>query len=369
MADAAGVVEHSTAAADIAERLDDRELQGRALAARSEAEAMHGDLQSAFATWDRVGSAWVPERRDASYARFLATRSLMSYWAGDYETCLAMATDAHGLGIEASNLEAAVTSACNAGLALVGLSRHEEGISWLDRAIDLGREWEDRAFRFTARAMNMRAGALRETGDVAAARAQSEESLELAKDAGFPPAAISARLDLLYADLKDGDVGAVERQIPDLAEALEGAKGFHQFLWSIRLIVARTEAATLAGRFDDAISFAHTALEEAERFGRRKYDCLVRVPLARALIATGRAEEAADVVTRAVLEAERLGHLPSRWPALAALADAKAAVGEDDAAADARAAAIRTVEDFADGLSDAHRAALLSLPDVVALTV
>ena len=368
VADAARVVEHSAAAADIAERLDDRELQGRALAQRSEAEAMGGDIPAAFATWDRAEATWPAERRDAGYARFLATRSLMSYWSGDYEGCLAMAVDAHGLGTEASNLEAAVTSACNAGLALAGLSRHEEGLSWLDRAIQLGREWEERSFRFTARAMNMRSGALREIGDVAAARTQSHEGLELAKDSGFPPAEISARLDLLYADLADGNVGATERVIPELGEALEGAKGFHQYLWSIRLIVARAESARLAGRYDDATSFAHQAVTEAERFGRRKYDCLVRVPLGRALVATGRPKEALDVLARAVLLAERLGHLPSRWLTLAALGDAHAALGDDQAAADARAAAVRGVQEFAGGLTDPHRAALMARPDVVALT-
>ena len=208
--------------------------------------------------------------------------------------------------------------------------------------------------------MNMRAGALREIGDLAAARAQSEEGLELAKDSGFPPAAISARLDLLYADLTAGDVGAAERTIPDLADALEGAKGFHQFLWSIRLAAARAEAARLAGRYDEAISFARNALVEAERFGRRKYDCLVRVPLARALVATGRPGDAVDVLTRAVVEAERLGHLPSRWPALSAMAEAEAALGDEEAAANARAAAVRSIEEFASGLTDAHRAALLT---------
>ena len=126
----------------------------------------------------------------------------------------------------------------------------------------------------------MRAGALRETGDVEAARVQSREALELAKDSGFPPAANSARLDLLYVDLMDGDAGAAEGD-PDLAVVvLEDAKGFHQFLWSIRLTVARAEAARLAARDDEAIELAHTALAEAGRFGRRKYECLVRITLA-----------------------------------------------------------------------------------------
>jgi class 3 adenylate cyclase/tetratricopeptide (TPR) repeat protein len=367
VADAERVVKHSTAAAEIAEPLDDSEIQGRALAARSEAEAMGGDLQAAFATWERTKATWPTERRDASFARFAATRSLMSYWAGEYETCLALAIEAHELGTEASNLEAAVTSACNAGLALVGLSRHEDGIAWLDRAIGLGREWEERSFRFTARGMNMRAGALREVGDVRAARAQSQEALELAKDSSFPPAVISARLDRLFADLMDGEVATAEREIPDLAEALEGAKGFHQFLWSIRLMTARAETALQAERHDDAIAFAQTALEDAARFGRRKYACIVRVPLGRALLESGRAEDAADVLTRAVIEAEGLGHLPSRWPALAALVQAKMALGDDDAAADAHAAAARAVEEFARGLSEPHRATLMGRPDVASL--
>ena len=152
----------------------------------------------------------------------------------------------------------------------------------------------------------------------------------------------------------------------DLVGALEDAKGFHQFLWSIRLTVARAETARLARRHDEAIQLAHAALEEAGRFGRRKYECLARTPLARALLSTGRAEEAADVATRGVVEAERLGHLPSRWPALAVLADAKAALGDDDAAADAHGAAVRNIEEFAAGLSEARRAALLARPDVVA---
>ena len=367
VADAAGVIEHSMAAAEIAEHLDDRELQGRALAARHEAESMQGDLSAAVATWERAEATWAVERRDHSYARFLATRALTSYWRGDYETCLTMASEAHRLGTEASNLEASVTSACNVGLALVGLSRHEEGISWLDRAIQLGREWEEGSFRFTARAMNMRAGALREIGDLASARLQSEEALELAKDSSFPPAALSARLDLLYADLSAGDVGAAERTIPDLGEALDGAKGFHQFLWSIRLAAARAEAARLAGRHDEAISFAWTALSATERFGRRKYDCLVRVPLARALVATGRPKEAVDVVGRAIVEAERLGHLPSHWLALSALAEAKTALGDEAGAEDARVAAVRSIKGFSEGLGDVHRATLRERSDVAAL--
>ena len=323
VADAAGVIEHSMAAAEIAEHLDDRELQGRALAARHEAESMQGDLPAAVATWERAEATWAVERRDHSYARFLATRALTSYWRGDYETCLTMASEAHRLG-DGSVQPRGVGHQRLQRRTGAGRSLAPRGGHLLARPRDPTGSGVGRgSFRFTARAMNMRAGALREIGDLASARLQSEEALELAKDSSFPPAALSARLDLLYADLSAGDVGAAERTIPDLGEALDGAKGFHQFLWSIRLAAARAEAARLAGRHDEAISFAWTALSATERFGRRKYDCLVRVPLARALVATGRPKEAVDVVGRAIVEAERLGHLPSHWLALSALARRK----------------------------------------------
>jgi hypothetical protein len=215
--------------------------------------------------------------------------------------------------------------------------------------------------------MNMRSGALRELGDVEAARTQSHEALELAKDSGFPPAAISARLDLLYADLVDGDLAAAEGTIVDLSETIEGAKGFHQFLWSIRATTARAEAALLAERWDDVIVFAETTLAEAERFGRRKYASRVRVALGRALLATGRGGDAVAALREAASEAEALGHLPSLWPAQAALSDALAGSGDGAGAAEARAAAVESARRFAAGLGDHYRATLTARPDVASL--
>jgi class 3 adenylate cyclase/tetratricopeptide (TPR) repeat protein len=367
VADAKNVAEHSSAAAEIAATLDDDELEGRALAARCEAEAMGGDLAAAFVTWESAIARWPGGPRDPSFARMYATRSIMSYWAGDYDRALTIATDAYGLGVEASNLEAAVTSACNAGLALVGLSRHEEGIEWLDRAIALGQEWEEHAFRFTSRAQNMRSGALRELGDVAGARKQSDEAMELAKLSGFPPAVVSARLDLLYLDLLEGDVGAVELAVPDLVDALEGTKGFHQWLWSIRLATARAEAALLAGHAEEAAAFARDALDQSERIGRRKYVCRSRTALGRALLDQGTYKEAATFLHTASSEAEALGHLPSAWSALASLAEARAALGDDGAADAAASAARAAVETFAAGLGDAYRDVFLARPEVITL--
>ena len=297
---------------------------------------------TAVATWDRVDHIWPVELRDASYARFLATRSLMSNWTGDYETCLAMATEAHRLGIDASNLEASVTSACNAGLALVGLSRLEEGISWLDRAIGLGREWEERSFRFTARGMNMRAGALRYTGELEAARVQSQEALELAKDS-VPAGRDQRTAGPVYADLMDGDAEPPKRD-PRLVDALEEPSSTSS-LWSIRLTVARAETARLAGRDDEAIELAHTAL--AKPVGSAAEVRVLRPDHARTRSSTGRAEEAADVAARAALEAERLGHLPVPMVGARGPHGREGGPRRRRCRADAHGAAVRTIEEYA----------------------
>ena len=140
---------------------------------------------------------------------------------------------------------------------------------------------------------------------------QSRGGLELAKDSGFPPAAISARLDLLYADLMDGDVGAAERTIPDLVGRSRSAKGFHQFLWSIRLTVARAEAARLAGRTTMPISFARTRRSRrpvASAVGSTTASSGSRSP-ARSSRPAGPRRPSRSL-RRAIVEAERLGHLP-----------------------------------------------------------
>jgi len=366
-ADAANVVEHSIAAAAIAEGLDDAELEGRGLAARSEAEAMNGDLPGAYATWNRATTLWPVERRDAAFARFYSTRSLMSYWAGDYEDCVRMGKEAHALGLEASMLEASVTSACNVGLALVGLSRLEEGIEWLEKSIALGSDWEEHAFRFTSRSMNMRAGALRELGDSVGARAQNLEAFELAKRSGFPPAAVASRLDLVYVDLMEGDVGAADAAFPELQTAVESTKGFHQWLWSIRIATARAEAALLGGRPDRAEEHAREALAYAERIGRRKYVCRARTALGQALLELGRLDDAVGSLEVAAAEADALGHLPSAWSSRGALARAEAARGRDDAARAASDRARADVETFASGLSEPRRDLFSGRPEIAAL--
>ena len=216
----------------------------------------------------------------------------------------------------------------------------------------------------TARASNMWAGALRETGDLDPARQLNEEALEMAARAEFPGARVSAQIDLVFADLLEGEPGRSEASLPSLFEAIQQTKGWHQWLWTGRVAEAHAETALAQGRWEDAGEAAEQALGEALQRGRLKYACRARTVLGAALVGLDRCDAAAGVLVQATHDAERLRHLPSLWQALSAMGSALDGLGRHEDADAARERARRAVLTFGNGLADERRESFLSGPHV-----
>jgi tetratricopeptide (TPR) repeat protein len=327
---------------------------------------MDGDPGLATEHASKAAALWPEDRRDVDYAYTIAQGGLTQYWLGHYREALELAQEGYRMGMELGSLTAAVNGAGHAGMALVGLSRHEEAFEWFDRAVALGREWEQLP-RFTARSLNMKAGTLRELGDLGSSRAVSEEALEGATAASFPGAQVSARIDLAVLDLLEGELGRVEAALPALFEAAEGTKGWHQWLWTMRLAELRAHLALASGQPADAATMAEEAIALALRPGRVKYACWSRLVLGRALLQMNRAAEAEQAFRGARADAERLGHAPSVWPALAGVADSLRTLGRDAEADEASALASRTIHDFAGTLTQERRSRLLSMSEVASI--
>ena len=213
----------------------------------------------------------------------------------------------------------------------------------------------------------MLAGTLREIGDFQASRDSSEEALDGATRAGFPGAQVSARIDLAVLDLLQGELGRVEAALPGLFEAAEGTKGWHQWLWTMRLAELRARLALAAGRPEDATTMAQEAVALALRPGRVKYACWSRLVLGRALLELGHPAESERAFREAAADAESLGHAPSLWPALAGLGDALGTLGREAEGDEAREGARRAIEHFVGTLSDERRSRLLSMSDVASI--
>jgi hypothetical protein len=182
--------------------------------------------------------------------------------------------------------------------------------------------------------------------------------------AAFPGGQVSARIDLLMLDILGGDLGRAERALPELMVAAEGTRGWHEWLWTVRLMEARAAIALAAGSREEAVRTAEEAISRGARHGRAKYVCLSRTLHGRALAALGRAEDAATSLRTAVAEGEALGHPPTLWPALSALADTLEAAGAEAEAERVRDRAREAAQGFADSLSEERRKLVVNLPDV-----
>jgi class 3 adenylate cyclase/tetratricopeptide (TPR) repeat protein len=366
LTDAESVHRYAEQAVEVAREIGDRELEAHALAILAEALGMDGETSQALETFAQARSKWPSTEQDRSFAQLMAQGAIIHYWRGEYERAIEVAKQGFEAGMATSSVFATLAAGSHVAVALCGLSRHEEALEWFRRTVQLGRELEQIP-RLTSRGMNMWAGTLRELGDLAGARELSEQALELGRKAGFVGAEVSARIDLLFADIAEGKVGKGEKALPELFDAAERTKGWHQWLWMGRLEQARADLAVGAGRWEEAAEAAETALRRAGDSGRLKYRCLARTTRGRAMLGLGRPKEAEEDFREAASDGDRLRHAPSLWPALAGLSEALAAAGREAEAGEARLRAREALSGFAAGLSEEHRRSLGSTAQVAEL--
>src|SRR5205085_2216174 len=212
---------------------------------------------------------------------------------------------------------------------LAGSGRHEEALAFLEPLVALGLEFGT-ILPFTARAVNILAGVLRDVHAFDEARERNHEGAELAARAAFPIAVVQSGVDLLFTDLAVGEIGKAEAAWPKLWEAAQNLRGFHQWLVSGRLEAARAEILLRLGAYEAAAQEAARAVTSASLRGRLKYEIAARTVLAEALAGLGRSADGTAEARAASAAAEALGHPPSSWLATATLSRLLAAAGDEE---------------------------------------
>ena len=348
-------------ATELAEAL--REGRVRALALESHSATVHGRTAEAIALGDRWVNAWRPGDHDEQLAAYLGILGLTHYFVGRHERALEVARSGYELGLQVHAVTGTLYSGASLGLALAGLGRHEEALAFLEATVALGRDLEIPP-RFTAMAMNCRAGVLRELHDLVEARHLNEEGVELAARSSFSYADISGRIDLLAIDLAEGEVGRAQAAWPTLWQAALSGRGLHRWLMRGRLATVRAEIALALGDAALAAEAAVEAIEHARAHGRLKYEAASRLVLGSALLRLERRSEAISELRRTLESARRLGHPPFLARSAAVLARALVAVGDDAEAETAHETARRAVDRFAATLPEERRTRFLSAPPV-----
>lgn len=354
----------SRAAAALAAETGRSDLEMAALGWMGGAASADGDLDTAIADYDRALA--IARRADARPpSHLLSMHSEALHWRGRSEEAVVYARAAVAAAREAHDVSAILYSLSQLCLPLGATGDFCEASRIFAESRRYGREYA--LDSFLARAIAIAGGLRLDTFDFAGAEELAREASELARAADFVPAAASASIDLLYNFVRRGDVAKAERLVPDIAEIVARAAGFHAWLWRLRLEQGRAEIAVARADWRAAAEHATSVVTGSVKFNRVKYRILGLTTRARAFAQLGRRDDAiADLhealpLSRATKDGSLLLRVASALLPLAGddaiLADANDAVRRISVALDdegARTAFHRGVRDVL-GLPAASR--------------
>jgi tetratricopeptide (TPR) repeat protein len=361
--DGEGARRFARRAVELVDDLGAEDFRGPALAMLSQGTTHDGSVPEALVIAEQAFEAWLPGERPRDFANHSAMTGMLCYWTGQCDRAVELCGRGFELGMELRAIEEVLLGGGNLGMALMGLGRHEEALRVLERVVAQGRELEILP-RWTARALNMWSGVLRELFAFDEARARNEEAIEFGKASGFLLAALQARTDLLFTDLLEGEPGRADRIWPQLWGEAEKLEGWHEWLVQGRLAYARAEIDLARGKPEEAAAAASEAVAQARRVGRLKYEVAARTVLGAALLELKSEAEGVGELRAALAGAERLAHPPTTWRAAGRLAAALVATGDDEGAERAYAGLRATVDAFVADLSEERRDRFLAAPQV-----
>ena len=241
-----------------------------------------GDLDRAKELGDRALELWPGEERPIELAEQYHMQANVHYWTGSYERSLELSERAAAIGgLDPRSAEFLLRGAGVRGLALAGLGRYEEAIAVGDRSIETAR----RLGRKDSGVLNYSTTALREVFALDEARERSETVVDRLGPSWFRMASLSARTDLIDAQLLMDDVAPVERTWEAVWDESMAIDAWERWIVTGRLAADRAEMELELGRLDDAVTWSGRALELATRGRRRKYEVMARIVLGRALTA------------------------------------------------------------------------------------
>ena len=345
---------------------DDDELTGPALSVIANGGAIDGRLDAARLLQRRSLESWQPGVRTRQLADHLAMMSLTSYWVGAHDDAIDEGRRSYELALAHESATALLQGGSHLALALTGRGRHEEALELFEKVAAHGEELEAQP-RLTSRTMNMMASTLREVGDDRGARECNELGIEYASSANFGAARSQGRIDLLFADVVEGEIGRAELAHREITHDVEALGGWHQWLGRGRLWLAAAEIGLAKNEPGVAVTAAVEARDHARRVGRLKYEALACDALARAMHALGRRDDARAAALAAAAASTRLDHPPTRWRTGTTLAQTLWAAGEvTDAVAAARRAR-EALDGFGHSLTTLRREQFLAAPSTQAV--
>ncbi|MBI4790725.1 MAG: hypothetical protein HY782_27165 [Chloroflexi bacterium] len=326
----------------LAEQAGRRDLAAGAMSTLAVVQVSDGHPKASLETYERA-FALAGGTRNSYLSYGMDMSGLALYWIGQHRAAIQRNREALRVAREIYDSQAIMRGLGNLGLALMASGEYGEAIKTFDEAVRFGKQHEIGAW--LARAMAMRGGLYLELSDYARAEAIAEEARATSRAVKFPPAAVSAAIDLLLNYARRGELGRADHLVREVAQAIPATYGSHRWLWELRFTQARAELALARYQWEEARAAAEEALARSRATNRVKYEVAALGTRAQALLALNRKGDAIADLKAAVELARPVGD-PTMF--LRAATARLHVQGDDALAAEARAAVRRIAASLPD---------------------
>jgi tetratricopeptide (TPR) repeat protein len=311
-----------TDALGLAEQVARHDLAAEALGWLGRAEQADGNLEAAMEV-DRRAFA-VP---GVAITGALVYAPLTLYLAGELPSALNLARRVLGETRSSGESSALIYALTHYGLTLAANGQYSEAAAAFDEVREFARFCGAFPLRARATPVAMAAGWRLDVFDFQTAEALQCEAREIANEAAFVPSQASAGIDLLMSFARQGNPGRAESLLPEVEEAVVKARGWHEWMFRMRLEQARAELALARGDWSTAITRATSAVQQSQAVGRGKYEAGALAVRAQGLQACGRTREAMLDANAAWERARKVGDPALQVRVLAPLLQI---IGDDD---------------------------------------
>jgi len=287
--DMPGLLRNATEALPLAKEAKRTDLEGASMGLLSVEMASAGELERSRAQYLEA-RALMTGTSDPLVSNTLCLGSQSLYWLGRSDETLAWVRDLGDAARAHHDGTSQMIMMPLQGLALAAEGRYREAKQVFADSATFGRDHGIRGL--LARSLSMSVGSLMETFDYAGAVAQARESLELGRTHNFHPTVASSHLDLLFQEIDCGELGSADQRATTVADAVEKAVGWHQWMFALRFELARTRLAAAKADWASALDAADRTVAQARKVGRVKYEASGLAARGAALAGLGRKGEA-----------------------------------------------------------------------------
>lgn len=289
-----------TDALGLAEQVGRQDLAAEALGWLGRAEQADGNLEAALEM----------DRRAFALPGVITTGALVHapltlYMAGKLPSALQLARKVVDGARTSGESSALIYALTHYGLALAANGQYRDAAATFDEVRKFARSCG--AFPLLARATAMSAGWRLDVFDFQTAETLQCEAREIANEVGFVPSQASAGIDLLLSFARQGNPGRAESLLREVEEAVVKARGWHEWMFRMRLEQARAELALALGDSSTAIARATSAMKQSQAVARGKYEAAALATRAQALQTCGKTKEAMSDANAAWNKARQVG--------------------------------------------------------------